>query len=206
MGYPNRLLLDGEQIVLDLRPHWWFFAKHIAAGIPVLALAVFALTLDGDTGTIVGWLALVVLVVWLLWFLVRLANWLTTHFVLTSERLIFRRGLISKHGRDVPLGRVNNIDMHQTVFERVLRAGDLLIESAGETGQQRFTDIRRPEHVQREINRQVELHDNRERGNGRGAVGQSAPEQIAALAQLRDQGLITEAEFQAKKTDLLGRM
>ncbi len=205
MGYPNRLLLDGEQIVLDLRPHWWFFAKHVAVGLPVLVLMGFALTLDGDSGDVVTWIALAILVVWLLWAGVRLANWLTTHFVLTSERLIFRRGLLSKHGRDVPLGRVNNIDMHQTVWERILRAGDLLIESAGETGQQRFTDIRRPEHVQREINRQVELHDNRERGGGQ-RTAQSGPEQIAALAQLRDQGVITEAEFQAKKTDLLGRM
>ncbi|MGQ0465603.1 MAG: PH domain-containing protein [Sporichthyaceae bacterium] len=203
MGYPKRLLLDGEQIVLDLRPHWWFFAKHVGVGVPVLALAVFGLTLDGDTGTTVRWLSLAVLVVWLLWFGARMANWLTTHFVLTTERVVYRQGLLAKKGRDVPLGRVNNIDMSQTVWERILRAGDLLIESAGETGQQRFTDIRNPEHVQREINRQLEAHDNRERGGGR---VQSAPEQIAALAQLRDQGVITEAEFQAKKTDLLGRM
>lgn len=206
MAYPKRLLLDGEQIVLDLRPHWWFFAKHVAAGIPVLALMIYALTLDGDTGDVVTWLALAVLVVWVLWAGIRLANWLTTHFVLTTERLIYRRGLLSKHGRDVPLGRVNNIDMHQTVWERILRAGDLLIESAGETGQQRFTDIRRPEHVQREINRAVELHDNRERGGGRQQFGTSPTEQIAALAQLRDQGVLTEAEFQQKKAELLGRM
>lgn len=205
MGYPKRLLLDGEQIVLDLRPHWWFFAKHVAAGVPVLAFFGFALTLDGDTGTFVGWLAAAVLVVWALWFLGRLANWLTTHFVITTERLIYRRGLVSKEGRDVPLGRVNNIDMRQSILERILRAGDLLIESAGETGQQRFSDIRRPEQVQREINKQVEDHDRRERGGGQ-RFGSSPTEQIAALASLRDQGVLTEAEFQAKKAELLGRM
>lgn len=205
MGYPKRLLLDGEEIVLDLRPHWWFLAKHIALGIPVIAFAVFSLTLDGDTGTAVGWLALALLAVWLLWFLARLLQWLSTHFVLTTERLIYRKGLIAKHGRDVPLNRVNNIDMSQTVFERVLRAGDILIESAGESGQQRFTDIKTPEKVQREINKAVEANTIRDRTGGYQA-SPSVPAQIAELAALRDSGVLSEAEFQAKKADLLNRM
>ncbi|GAA0606660.1 hypothetical protein GCM10009547_05770 [Sporichthya brevicatena] len=205
MGYPKRLLLDGEEIVLDLRPHWWFLSKHIAVGVPVVAFGVFALTLDGDTGTVVGWLAAVLFVVWLLWFTARLLQWLSTHFVLTTERLIYRKGLVAKHGRDVPLNRVNNIDMSQTVFERILRSGDLLIESAGESGQQRFTDIKRPEYVQREINRAVEANDVRERTGGMPAAP-SVPSQIAELAALRDQGVISEAEFQAKKAELLNRM
>ena len=205
MGYPTRLLLDGEEIVLDLRPHWWFLAKHLAVGLPVLAFGVFALTLDGDTGTVVGWLAAALVVVWLLWFAARLLQWLSTHFVLTTERLIYRKGLIAKHGRDVPLNRVNNIDMSQTVFERVLRAGDILIESAGESGQQRFTDIKRPEKVQREINQAVEANTLRDRGFGAPAAP-SVPNQIAELAALRDSGVLSEAEFQAKKADLLGRM
>lgn len=205
MGYPKRLLLDGEDIVLDLRPHWWFLVKQVVVGVPVIAFGVFAMTLEGDTGKVVGWLAVALFVVWLLWFAARLLQWLSTHFVLTTERLIYRKGLIAKHGRDVPLNRVNNIDMSQTVFERVLRAGDILVESAGESGQQRFTDIKRPEHVQREIHRAVEANDLRDRGF---AVqpATSVPGQIAELAELRDSGVISEAEFQAKKADLLGRM
>ena len=204
MGYPKRLLLDGENIVLDLRPHWWFLAKHLAVGVVVIAFAVFSLTLDGDTGQIVGWLAVGLLVLWALWFLARLLQWLSTHFVLTTERLIYRKGLVAKHGRDVPLNRVNNIDMSQTVFERVLRAGDILIESAGESGQQKFTDIKSPEKVQREINRAVEANTQRDRGGVQAPP--SVPSQIAELAALRDSGVLSEAEFQAKKADLLGRM
>ena len=205
MGYPKRLLLDGEEIVLDLRPHWWFLAKHLAVGVPVIAFGVFALTLDGDTGQVVGWIAVALVVAWLLWFAARLLQWLSTHFVLTTERLIYRKGLVAKHGRDVPLNRVNNIDMSQTVFERVLRAGDILIESAGESGQQRFTDIKRPENVQREINKAVEANTLRDRGVGMTAAP-SVPGQIAELAALRDSGVISEAEFQSKKSDLLNRM
>lgn len=203
MGYPQRLLLDGEAIVHDLRPHWWFLAKHVTVGVGVLAFGIWVATLDGDAHDILRWVALVAAVGWVVWAGARFLQWATTHFVITTERLIYRKGLIAKHGRDVPLGRVNNIDMSQTVLERVLRAGDLLIESAGETGQQRFSDIRRPELVQKEINRQVEAHGARERGWGPGA---SVPEQLATLAALRDQGVLTEEEFVAKKADLLGRM
>lgn len=206
MGYPKRLLLEGEQIVLDLRPHWWFFAGHAAVGVPVLALLVWALTLDGDTGTALTWVALAALAVWALWFGARLANWLATHFVVTTERLIFRQGFLAKRGRDVPLDRVNNIDMSQSVLERILRSGDLLIESAGESGQQTFSDIRNPESVQKQIHREVEAHEERERSGGTRVPGASAPEQIAALAALRDQGVLTEEEFQSKKAHLLDRM
>ena len=151
-----------------------------------------------------GWAAVGLLVLWALWFGARLLQWLSTHFVLTTERLIYRKGLVAKHGRDVPLNRVNNIDMSQTVLERVLRAGDILIESAGESGQQRFTDIKSPEKVQREINRAVDANSQRDRG-GRQAPP-SVPAQIAELAALRDAGVLSETEFQAKKADLLDRM
>lgn len=205
MGYPKRLLLDGESIVLDLRPHWWYLSKHIAIGVPVIAFAVFSLTLDGDDGKATKYAAGALFLVWLVWFAARMLQWLSTHFVLTTDRLIYRKGLVAKHGRDVPLNRVNNIDMHQTVFERVLRAGDILVESAGESGQQTFSDIRHPEKVQREINKAVEANNLQERSGGYRAAP-SVPEQIAQLADLLEKGHLSEAEFAAKKADLLGRM
>ena len=36
--YPDNLIQEGEEVALDLRPHWWFFAKHILTGIPLLFL------------------------------------------------------------------------------------------------------------------------------------------------------------------------
>ncbi len=40
MPFPKRLLLEGETVALDLRPHWWFFAGPLFAGIPVVALVL----------------------------------------------------------------------------------------------------------------------------------------------------------------------
>ena len=79
----------------------------------------------------------------------RYLTWATINFVITSDRVIYRSGLIAKHGIEIPLERVNNVSFRQGIFERMIGAGDLLIESGGEDGQQRFTDIRDPERVQR---------------------------------------------------------
>lgn len=204
MGFPTRLLLEDEKIVLDLRQHWWYFAGPAAAGVPVLAVVGFLGTRDQDA---LKYLGLALFAVWALWLGARLASWATTHFVITTERLIFRSGLLSKHGRDVPLDRINDIASNQSLLERLLRSGDLLIESAGERGQQTFSNIRRPDAVQQEIHRQVEAHEERERfGGAAPKAAQSVPEQIAALAALRDSGVLSEQEFQAKKADLLSRM
>ncbi|HVE26218.1 MAG TPA: PH domain-containing protein [Sporichthya sp.] len=209
MGFPTRLLLDGEKVVLDLRPHWWFYVGPAAAGVPVLLFVAGWFSMDdGDAKDILKWVCLAVFLAWLVWFGSRLVQWATTHFVVTTERLIFRNGLVAKHGRDVPLDRVNDISSHQSILERILRSGDLLIESAGEQGQQRFSNIRRPEYVKKEIYKQVEEHDERERfgGPAQRQSGGSIPDQIAALADLFERGHISEAEFAAKKADLLNRM
>lgn len=212
MPFPARLLLEGESIHVDLRPHWWFFIGPVAAGVPVLALIVGVSQVDNDDWQRVGWWGiLAVVVAWGLWLTARLARWTTTHFVVTSDRIIYRTGVLSKHGRDIPLERVNDITSNQSLFERIIGAGDLLIESAGERGQQTFSDIPHPDHVQHEIYRQMEANAARALSAGGASVPggpalASVPDQIAALAALRDRGVLSDAEFQAKKAELLQRM
>ncbi|MGH9040897.1 MAG: PH domain-containing protein [Acidimicrobiia bacterium] len=207
MPFPTRLLLEGETVHIDLRPHWWFFVGPAAAGLPVVALGVGANKLDGDAGQLAAFAYLAVFLVWLVWLGGRLARWYTTHFVVTSDRIVFRTGVLAKHGRDIPLERVNDITSNQTFFERMIGAGDLLIESAGERGQQTFSNIGHPDHVQQEIYRQMESNAARALSAGaRPAATASVPDQISALADLRDRGAISEAEFEAKKAELLKRM
>ncbi len=149
----------------------------------------------------------------LVWFGVMYLRWTTTNFVVTSERVISRSGIVAKQGIEIPLDRINTVFFNQSLFERVIGAGDLGIESAGEGGRQTFTDIRRPNLVQNEIYRQVEgLETRRLQRMGQAASAGAAPtelsipEQIEKLDQLRRQGVVTEEEFQAKKRDLLDRM
>src|SRR4051794_34136353 len=134
-------------------------------------------------------------------------------FVLTTDRIVTRRGLLSKQGVEIPLERINTVFFHQGVFERMLGAGDLGIESAGERGEQTFEDVRKPAVVQNEIYRQMELNNQRMYGGMRGGgasptqpVGDDIPGQLDRLDDLRKRGVITEEEFAAKKAELLNRM
>ncbi|MBA3956391.1 MAG: PH domain-containing protein, partial [Acidimicrobiia bacterium] len=148
MAFPSRLLNQGEEMILDLRPHWSFFA--LPAIVLVVALGVLlALSAAGwpewlQVGAAVATLAALVR------FVLRYARWASTNFVITSDRLIHRRGVIAKEGIEIPLERVNTVFFRQSVLERVLRCGDLVIESGGERGRQAFSDIPRPSLVQSE--------------------------------------------------------
>jgi membrane protein YdbS with pleckstrin-like domain len=205
MPFPKRLLLDGETVALDLRPHWWYFAGPLFAGIPVVALLIVAMKQNGDVQRALFALTAAVALAWAVWLGARLISWQTTHFVVTSDRLVFRSGILAKHTRDIPLEKVNDLASSQTFFERMIGAGDLLIESAGERGQETFSDIPHPNAVQQEIYRQMEINQNRMMGGG-APPQQSVTDQIAALADLLDRGAISPGEYEAKKAQLLDRM
>ena len=214
MPFPRHLLTDDEDLVLDLRPHWWFLSRAAALLAVTVFLGLAALVNESWVSEVKFLIGLSVLGS-LGWFGHRYATWTTTNFVVTNERVISRTGVVSKKGIEIPLDRINTVFFNQSVFERVIGAGDLGIESAGEGGRQTFTDIRKPSLVQNEIYRQVEHLDARKmRRLGEAAAGggvrpdqvASIPEQIEKLAQLRRQGVLTEEEFARKKRELLGRM
>jgi len=214
MPFPRHLLTDDEDLVLDLRPHWWQLAPPGALLVLATVFGVVALATKwwGPVDYAIG-------ILWigaLGWFGINYMKWTTTNFVVTNERVISRTGVVSKTGIEIPLDRINTVFFNQSIFERMIGAGDLGIESAGEGGRQEFSDIRKPNIVQNEIYRQVEgLEDRRLQRLGRAAAGGAAaapaaelsiPDQIEKLDQLRRQGVVTEEEFQAKKRELLDRM
>jgi len=100
-------------------------------------------------------LCLVLVLMALARFVRRYARWATTNIVLTTDRLVLRAGVLSKSGREIPLERINDISFHQGLFDRVIGAGDLTVESAGERGQETLRMVPRPEELQREIYRQM---------------------------------------------------
>jgi uncharacterized membrane protein YdbT with pleckstrin-like domain len=222
MPYPRRLLNDGEEVSLDLRPHWWYFANHIFTGVPLLLLFFVIIGLiAGDAQRNVLYLWGVVAIIWALWLLLQYLKWNFTHFVVTSDRVIFRTGVLSKHGVEIPLERVSNINFNQNIWERMIGAGDLSIESAGRDGQSVFDDVQHPEVVQQELYKQMEQYARKRAGWSQTPAATTAaptaaetppskdasiPEQLEQLAGLRDRGVISAAEFEAKKAQLLDRM
>jgi uncharacterized membrane protein YdbT with pleckstrin-like domain len=209
MPYPPKLLNPGEQIVFDLHPHWWYFSGITVAGL-VLVAAIIAvpLTLTGQAEKVLALAVAGLGILWLAWLVAKLLAWRTTHFVLTTDRLIYRAGVLGRSGKEIPLERVNDISFHQSLFERAVGTGDLMIESAGKQGQDVFSRLPHPDRAQQAI--YTSMEDNRRRADAPaappGPASETIAQQIANLARLHDQGVLSDAEFQAKKTDLLNRM
>lgn len=166
-GIPKRLLGEGEEVVMAMRPHW---KEMVGPGLVLLVLsplATYAATVapEGDAQTwfrlTVVAVAVLILLRWVGWpFLV----WITTSYVVTDRRLITRVGVIARLGRDMPLSRVNDVTFeHSGLLERVLRCGTLVVESAGERGQLVLRDVPRVEEVQRDVYRLAEADEERRR-------------------------------------------
>jgi hypothetical protein len=245
MAYPRRLINQGEEVAIDLNPHWFYFAKQIVVGFGVLVLLLLvAFGTSGGFQDFLWYIVALAFLGWAGWIVVRYLGWRTTYFVVTNKRIISRQGVVSRRGHEIPLDRISNINFTQRIFERMIGTGDLLVESAGESGQSRFTDITNPEYVQQEIYRQIEAYDQRRAAGfsaaGSGpppvggapgyappapagppgypppaaptgpppgpASGADVPQQLAQLAELRDRGILTNEEFEAKKRELLGRI
>ncbi|MGH2660053.1 MAG: PH domain-containing protein [Actinomycetota bacterium] len=207
MPFPRRLLIEGEDLILDLRPHWIALVGPTIVTLLVVAGYLLAVAYAPDEGagrSVVVWGGLVLAVVILIWYpLRRFIDWVTSNFVVTTDRVIHRAGFVAKRSMEIPLEKINDVRFRQSVFERIIGAGDLILESAGEFGRNVFSNIRDPEHVQKTIYHQGELNQQREMRPGPAAP--TATTELQRLADLRDRGVLTEEEFQTQKRKILGR-
>ncbi|MDQ1706041.1 MAG: hypothetical protein QOF18_2407 [Frankiaceae bacterium] len=167
MPFPHRLLGEDEEVVLDLHPHWKQLLVPVAL-IPIvigIATYVWAVLPSGSAQTALRWAVVAIAVLLLLRFsLWPFLKWQTTHYVLTTRRVIIRQGVFGRSGRDVPLTRVNDVSFQHSLLERMLRCGTLTIESAGEHGQVVLPEVPKVELVQREVYRCVEAEVRRQGG------------------------------------------
>ena len=153
MGYPENVLATDEQVVLHRHPHWKRLIGPVLVLLLVTALAAFGAAVVHQTdwdATAKKVVQLVVLAVWLIvvgWLsLWPFLAWWTTHFVITDRRVMFRHGLLSRSGIDIPLARINSVEFRHGILDRMLRTGTLIIESASQDPLE-FHDIPRVEHV-----------------------------------------------------------
>lgn len=206
MAFPRELLNEGEEVALELHPHFLFLLRPALATLGSLVLLIVAIVKFDLDPPIDRYLAAAALVASAIWLGLRYLRWTTTEFIITGDRLIYRSGVIAKQGREIPLERVNDIHFSQSLFERLIGCGDLMIESGGERGQQTFSDVRKPQRVQNEIYRQIEGNQNRLADRMAGRHEASIPDQIEKLKSLHEKGLVSDDEFEAKRRQLLDRM
>lgn len=150
MAKLDKRLAPGEQVYHHLHPHWQVLIGPVA---------LFVVSV-GVTGFLAGvlpemWMGLAIAVVCLLvvviWVLRPFLRWYTTTYTLTDRRVLIREGILTKSGRDIPLGRVTDVAFRHTLWQRMLRTGTLILESAGEQGQAVLTNVPSVEMIQRDI-------------------------------------------------------
>lgn len=214
MAFPRRLLSSGEELILELRPHWLALLKPVVQTIVIfVAMGVVLAYLPSFSrdGLVKLAVVLTAIVVFVAKPLGRALAWATSEFVVTSDRVIHRSGVLAKRSMQIALEKVTDVRFDQTLLERLVGAGSLILESSGEYGEERFSHVSDPERVQRTINELTE--DSRRRvapvtalpavGPTPRGTGVSVADELAKLARLRQQGILTEEEFQAQKARLL---
>jgi uncharacterized membrane protein YdbT with pleckstrin-like domain len=150
VGISQKLLTDGESVVIDTRTHP---KALIGPGIVLVLTVVVAILLDRlvDNGfvSLLVWIVALVVVVW--WCLRPFLDWLTSTYTITSKRLITRQGTISRKGHDIPLMRISDVAFDQGIVDRMLGCGTLVVSDASTHGSVRLHDIPRVESVQRTL-------------------------------------------------------
>jgi uncharacterized membrane protein YdbT with pleckstrin-like domain len=182
VAYPDRLLADDEEVVEHLHPHWITLVPAVLTFLVICGLTGLAIAFlpDGRShhsahqNLLIA--VLVVALLLLLWrTLAPIIRWRSTHYVITTHRVLIRRGVLKHVGRDITLSRINDVAYEQSVGDRIVRSGSLTIESAGEHGQETLVDIPRANQVQQTLNRLIEK-DAMRRSHGHQRAGTDSPD------------------------------
>ena len=175
MAYPDKILSADEQVVRHLHPHWLTLFWPVVLFLALVGGGAFgaALVPEGDNRTVVRLVIVVVAVgLGIAFVAVPLLRWRTTHYVITTHRLLFRKGILSRTGRDIGLSRITDVSYRQSLWDRVVNSGTLTIESAGDNGATVLSAIGHSEEVQQLLNHMVEEDADRRAQESAGYVGE----------------------------------
>jgi membrane protein YdbS with pleckstrin-like domain len=213
-------LQEGEEILYQAYP------SRVPLLPPLTLAAVAALA------GLVGWnlsqqvwvlvLAGAVVAVALVMALARYVRLAACHYVLTDRRLLRLRGILSQSSMDSYLDKINNVEHHQTLWGRLLGYGDVEIDTASESGAEVFPQISQPLAFKRAVDAATAAYHattlgaagvvgagaaaGYRQGPAAVAAAPSGAERIRELKRLLDEGLITQAEFEAKRKQLLDQI
>ncbi len=220
---PDIELMPNEKMILASNPHWFYFWKQVVAALGVFGLLLLLWTVDVDwLNSVIGWVALIAFVVLVVDVIVEYVQWQTTRFAITNERVAYQSGIIRRRGVSIPLNRINNVNFNQSMIARLLNNGVVTIESAGETGDSVFENIPDPENVRTLIFAQVEADEQRDSDRDAASLakamrehaesspaapaGPTPQERLAALEDMKAQGLVNDAEYATKRQQILDEL
>ncbi|MFB9904725.1 PH domain-containing protein [Allokutzneria oryzae] len=149
MAYPDDLLSDDEQVVVHKHPHWKMLIIPVIVLLVVVGGGLYLAALVQETEwRMAGQIAIAavggILIVWRV--LAPFVRWRTTHFVVTTHRLMVREGVLNRSGIDLPMSKINSVRSDQSLSDRLFRCGTLVVESASDEPLE-FDDIPQVERV-----------------------------------------------------------
>ena len=203
-NYIEGLLGENERILLVTRQHWFVLFSNI-----LLEILLIVLLLLGITAALVVYpvaaAGYILVLVPLGGMLRDILIWSNREYIVTNRRVVQISGVFSKDVVDSSLEKVNDVKMSQSFFGRLFDYGDVEILTASEMGINLFKRIGDPVKFKTAmLNAKEKLGF--EGGGAHIRLADDIPSQIAELDELRKKGIVTEAEFQAKKRELLAKM
>jgi len=175
MPYPDRLLAEDEEVVRHLHPHWTTVFWPVVGLLLIVGAASFgmaAIPVGRQQGIFRMAVLALALLLLLRLVLVPLLRWRTTHYVITTHRVLFRQGVLARRGRDLALSRITDVSYRQTLWERIIRSGTLTIESAGDSGPTVLRRIPDSDGVQQLLNHMIEEDADRRAQESAGYLGE----------------------------------
>ncbi|MCE2531625.1 MAG: PH domain-containing protein [Acidimicrobiia bacterium] len=218
MPFPARLLSVDEEVAVETRPHWTYLAAQFGAFV-VMITAVICVTVVVDGFPLPAIVAIGVMAgVSAVAAGIRLVRWANTYYLVTDRRIVYWKGVPRWRGIELGLDLVDEIDANQTIGQRLLGVGTLAVRSVVEGHVRRLPFVPRPAAVRLEVYRlqreaarrgadpvPPEGHETAA-GDEFSEPALDIPDQIRKLYELVELGILSEAEFEEKKRDLLRRL
>lgn len=148
-------LLPGEEVLVDIRPHWSCLSGPLAVSLVVIGIGVALDVGVPHTSVVLHWVEGLVVAVPCLWLAERVVRWRTTGLVLTSFRLIEQWGVLSRHHSETRLADIESVSAVQSLGRRLIGTGQLELQIRGLDELRVIDDVRKPVILRRVINRRL---------------------------------------------------
>lgn len=224
MPYPAKLLSDGEVVVEESKQHWIALRDEIlytAGWLLLMIILIPWLNIEFD-----GWMASIVTIAWLIAVGIGVARWYGTDLVITNRRVIYRTGVLTKSGFEVRTDQVQDAGFRHSALQRMVGAGDLLIDAPTAGGKSVISDLPEPQHLAGAVTEVLEDRPTPaqttrlpgepqdpavaprpksivERGDRAGKRSLSRAEQLDIIARLHGEGKLSDEEFVREKKRIL---
>src|SRR5215212_8054416 len=206
--YLETMLGENEHILLRARKHWSvLFGNIILEIVLIIALIVAAIVLLPLVAFPVAPLGFILVLVPLFGMVRDCLVWYNRQYIVTNRRVIQTSGVFSKDVVDSSLEKVNDVKLSQSFWGRLFDYGDIEILTASEVGANVFRSIGEPIKFKTAmLNAKERLGFDDEMGVQAARAANDIPSLIEGLDELRKKGILSEEEFQQKKTELLSKM